>query len=179
MDGRLELTMGTFSKVFATTGGFIAGSKDLVDTLRFFSRPYMFSASLAIPVVASVIAGIDFLAAHPERPQGLRDNVDYLSKSLRELGFRVDQQTAIIPIVLPEAVSVAEVVAALYVDGVFVNGVEFPAVPRNQGRLRLSVMATLTKDHLDMCVEKIERAARRFAFHPDQVGSPDQGGVAC
>ena len=69
MEGRLELTMGTFSKVFATTGGFIAGSKDLVDTLRFFSRSYMFSASLAIPVVASVIAGIDFLAAHPGAAQ--------------------------------------------------------------------------------------------------------------
>jgi glycine C-acetyltransferase len=178
MEGRLELTMGTFSKVFATTGGFIAGSKDLVDTLRFFSRPYMFSASLAIPVVASVIAGIDFLTAHPERPRKLRDNVEYLSNSLRQKGFRVNPETAIIPILLPGAVSVAEVVAALYADGVFVNGVEFPAVPRNQGRLRLSVMATLTKDHLDMCVETIERAAHRFAFHPDQVGGPDHRGVA-
>ena len=179
MEGRLELTMGTFSKVFAANGGFIAGSKDLVDTLRFFSRSYMFSASLAIPVVASVIAGIDFLSAHPERPRRLRDNVEYLSKSLREIGFQVNPQTAIIPIVLPEPVSVAEVVAALYVDGVFVNGVEFPAVPRNQGRLRLSVMATLTKDHLDSCVEKIERAAHRFGFHPDRVGGQDHRGVAC
>ena len=65
MADQVELTMGTFSKVFASTGGFVAGTKDLVDTLRFFSRSYMFSASLAIPVVASVIAGIDFIAAHP------------------------------------------------------------------------------------------------------------------
>ena len=179
MADEVELTMGTFSKVFATTGGFVAGTKDLVDTLRFFSRSYMFSASLAIPVVASVIAGIDFIANHPERPRQLHDNVAYLANTLCEIGFQVDPQTAIIPIVLPEGVSVAEVVAALYVEGVFVNGVEFPAVPRDQGRLRLSVMATLTKEHLDMCAERIERVARRFAFHPDQVGHPAHGGTPC
>ena len=179
MEGGAEVTMGTFSKVFATTGGFIAGSKDLVDTLRFFSRPYMFSASLAIPVVASVIAGIDYIAAHPERPRRLRDNVEYLSTALRKIGFRVQPQTAIIPIMLPEAVSVAEVVAALYADGVFVNGVEFPAVPRDQSRLRLSVMATLTTEHLDVCAEKIARAAIRFGFHPDQVATQDQVGAPC
>lgn len=175
MEGRIELTMGTFSKVFASTGGFIAGSRDLVDTLRFFARSYMFSASPAIPVVASVIAGIEFLQAHPERVRALRDNVEYLSKSLRDIGFRVSPETAVIPIGLPETVSVAEVVAGLYADGVFVNGVEFPAVPRNQGRIRLSVMATLTREHLDVCVEKIERAAHRFGFHPDRVAG--QGGV--
>lgn len=175
MEGSAEVTMGTFSKVFATTGGFIAGSKDLVDTLRFFSRPYMFSASLAIPVAASVIAGIDYIAAHPERLQRLRDNVEYLSTSLRSIGFRVQSQSAIIPIMLPEAVSVAEVVAALYADGIFANGIEFPAVPRDQGRLRLSVMATLTTEHLDVCVEKIARTARRFGFHPDQLASQDPG----
>ena len=179
MADEVELTMGTFSKVFATTGGFVAGTKDLVDTLRFFSRSYVFSASLAIPVVASVIAGIDFIANHPERPRQLHDNVAYLANTLCEIGFQVDPQTAIIPIVLPEGVSVAEVVAALYVEGVFVNGVEFPAVPRDQGRLRLSVMATLTKEHLDMCAERIERVARRFAFHPDQVGHPAHGGTPC
>jgi glycine C-acetyltransferase len=179
MEGSAEVTMGTFSKVFATTGGFIAGSKDLVDTLRFFSRPYMFSASLAIPVVASVIAGIDYMAAHPERPRRLRDNVEYLSTALRKIGFRVQPQTAIIPIMMPEAVSVAEVVAALYADGVFVNGVEFPAVPRDQSRLRLSVMATLTTEHLDVCVQKIARVARRFGFHPDQVASQDRVGARC
>ena len=179
MEGSAEVTMGTFSKVFATTGGFIAGSKDLVDTLRFFSRPYMFSASLAIPAVAAVIAGIDYMAAHPERPRRLRDNVEYLSTALREIGFRVQPQTAIIPIVLPEAVSVAEVVAALYADGVFVNGVEFPAVPRDQSRLRLSVMATLTTEHLDVCAEKIAGVARRFGFHPDQVAGQDRVGARC
>jgi glycine C-acetyltransferase len=168
MDGQIDLTMGSFSKVFAGTGGFICGSTALVDTLRFFARSYMFSASLAIPIVAAVIAGIDFLETHPERPRQLRANVEYLVRSLRAAGFRVHPQTAIVPIMLPGSVSVAEVVAALYREGVFVNGVEYPAVPSDAGRLRLSVMATLTTEHLDTCVAAIERVARRFGFHPDQ-----------
>lgn len=169
MEGRIELFMGTFSKAFASTGGFVTGTRDLVDTLRFFARSYMFSASPAIPVVASALAAIDFLAAHPERIAQLGDNVSYLSKALLAKGFRVDPQTAIIPIMVPESVPVADVVAALYADGVFVNGVEFPAVARNQGRLRLSVMATLTRAQLDFCAECIDGVARRFGFHPEQV----------
>jgi len=174
IDGRVDVTMGSFSKVFASTGGFLCGSGALVDTLRFFARSYMFSASLAIPIVAAVIAGIDYLEAHPERPRQLRTNVEYFAASLRAVGFRIEPQTAIIPIMVPESVSVAEVVAALYRDGVFVNGIEYPAVPSNQGRLRISVMATLTTEHIDTCVAAIERVAGRFGFHPDQ-----RDGVRC
>lgn len=171
MPDEVDLNMGTFSKVFATTGGFVAGSEALIDTLRFFARSHMFSASLAIPVVAAVIAGMDFLAANPERREQLHRNVVHLSAALRDIGFSVNPDSAIIPIMLPETVSVAEAVAALYADGLFVNGVEFPAVPRDQGRLRLSVMATLTTSQLDECADKIERVARRLGFHPDH-GAP-------
>ncbi|WP_280294967.1 aminotransferase class I/II-fold pyridoxal phosphate-dependent enzyme [Nocardia abscessus] len=168
--GAVELTMGTFSKVFAGTGGFVAGSRDLVDTLRFFARSYMFSAALAPSVVAAVLAGIDFLAAHPERVARLHDNVGYFVRGLRAMGFAVDPQTAIIPLLVPQRLAVADVVAALHREGVFVNGVEFPAVPRDQQRLRISMMATLTRDHLDHALDRIDVVARRFGFHPEQEG---------
>ncbi|MGY5308878.1 aminotransferase class I/II-fold pyridoxal phosphate-dependent enzyme [Nocardia gipuzkoensis] len=168
--GAVELTMGTFSKVFAGTGGFVAGSRDLVDTLRFFARSYMFSAALAPSVVAAVLAGIDFLAAHPERVARLHDNVGYFVRGLRAMGFAVDPQTAIIPLLVPQRLAVADVVTALHREGVFVNGVEFPAVPRDQQRLRISMMATLTRDHLDHALDRIDVVARRFGFHPEQEG---------
>ncbi|MEU2040364.1 aminotransferase class I/II-fold pyridoxal phosphate-dependent enzyme [Nocardia niwae] len=168
--GSVELTMGTFSKVFAGTGGFVAGSRDLVDTLRFFARSYMFSAALAPSVVAAVLAGIDFLGAHPERVARLHDNVDYFVRGLRAMGFAVDPQTAIIPLLVPQRLAVADVVTALHREGVFVNGVEFPAVPRDQQRLRISMMATLTRDHLDRALDRIDTVARRFGFHPEQEG---------
>ncbi|MGW4770883.1 aminotransferase class I/II-fold pyridoxal phosphate-dependent enzyme [Nocardia sp. NPDC004278] len=175
--GSVELYMGTFSKVFATTGGFVAGSKDLVDTLRFFARSYMFSASLAPAVVASVLAAIDFIDAHPERIRQLHDNVDYFVRELRRMGFAVDPQTAIIPILVPQHLAVAEVVAALHAEGVFVNGVEFPAVPREQQRLRVSMMATLSREQLDFALTKISTVARRFGFHPEQIGTTEYEGI--
>ncbi|MFR9751478.1 aminotransferase class I/II-fold pyridoxal phosphate-dependent enzyme [Nocardia sp. 004] len=168
--GSVELSMGTFSKSFASTGGFVAGSKDLVDTLRFFARSYMFSAALTPPVVASVLAGIDFMDEHPERVRQLHDNVAYFVKGLRAMGFAVDPQTAIIPILVPQRIAVADVVTALHREGVFVNGVEFPAVPRDQQRLRISMMATLTREHLDRALDRIDTVARRFGFHPEQEG---------
>ncbi len=169
--GEVEIAMGTFSKVFATTGGFVAGSQGFVDSLRFLARSYMFSASLAPSVVASVIAGIDFIETHPERIAKLHDNVAYFVNSLRHIGFAIEAPTAIVPIALPADVEVIEVVAALHREGVFVNGVEFPAVPRDKQRIRVSMMATLTRAQLDIAVEKITAVARRFGFHPDQVGT--------
>ncbi|WP_282778533.1 pyridoxal phosphate-dependent aminotransferase family protein [Nocardia sp. CC201C] len=171
LDGGVDIAMGTFSKVFATTGGFVAGSRALVDSLRFFARSYMFSASLSPAVVASVLAGIDFIEAHPERVAALHANTAYFAAALRRRGFAVDPVTAIVPVILPATVPVAEVVAALHRAGVFVNGVEFPAVPRDLQRLRISMMATLSTEHLDVAVDRIDAVARRFGFHPDQIGA--------
>ncbi|MGL5441157.1 MAG: aminotransferase class I/II-fold pyridoxal phosphate-dependent enzyme, partial [[Mycobacterium] stephanolepidis] len=119
----------------------------------------------------SVIAGIDFMEAHPERVAKLHDNVAYFVNSLRHIGFAIEAPTAIVPIALPAAVEVMEVVAALHREGVFVNGVEFPAVPRDKQRIRVSMMATLTRAQLDIAVEKITAVAHRFGFHPNQVGT--------
>ncbi|MEV0251085.1 pyridoxal phosphate-dependent aminotransferase family protein [Nocardia sp. NPDC050712] len=168
LEGRVEVAMGTFSKVFATTGGFVAGTKDMVDYLRFFARSYMFSAALSPAVVASVLASLDFIEAHPERVAALHDNVGYFCRALRARGFDVRPETAIIPILLPPDVAVAEVVSALDAAGVFVNGVEFPAVPRDQQRIRISMMATLTRAQLDLAVDRIDTVAKSFGFHPEQ-----------
>ncbi|WP_445162315.1 aminotransferase class I/II-fold pyridoxal phosphate-dependent enzyme [Mycobacterium sp. Dal123C01] len=174
MKDGVDIAMGTFSKVFATAGGFVAGSRDVVDWLRFFARPYMFSASLPPATVASVLASIDFINAHPERLGALSDNTEYFTAALRSEGFTVKPGTSIIPLILPTFVPIADVVAALHDAGVFVNGIEFPAVPRELQRLRFSMMATLSRQQLDFAVSAVADVARRFGFHPQQDRSSTQ-----
>ncbi|MBI4508020.1 MAG: aminotransferase class I/II-fold pyridoxal phosphate-dependent enzyme [Deltaproteobacteria bacterium] len=166
MEGQVDIVMGTFSKIFAVTGGFIAGSRELVDYLRFFSRSYMFSASLPPPVVASVLAGLEFLQAHPERVKQLHENVAYLVAGLRSIGYEINCETAIIPVFVPPSINIRRVVSRLHEEGVFVNGVEYPAVPKARQRLRLSVMATFTRKDLDFALDKLERVGREFGMLP-------------
>jgi 7-keto-8-aminopelargonate synthetase-like enzyme len=164
MAGQIDIVMGTFSKIFAVTGGFVAGKRDVINYLRLLSRPYMFSASLPPPVVAAVLGGLDFLQDHPERVQQLHDNVAYLVKGLREAGFEINVQTAIIPIQVPASINLHHVIGRLFEEGIFVNGVEYPAVPRDRQRIRMSAMATLTRADLDYVVEKTAAVGRELGF---------------
>ena len=166
MAGQIDIVMGTFSKIFAVTGGFVAGKRDVINYLRVLSRPYMFSASLPPPVVASVLAGLEFLQEHPERVQQLHDNVAYLVNGLRAVGFEIDVQTAIIPIQVPASINLHTVIGRLFEEGIFVNGVEYPAVPRDRQRIRMSAMATLTRADLDYVVEKTAAVGRELGFLP-------------
>ena len=145
----VPLTMGTFSKAFAGTGGFIAGPKPVVDYLRFFARTYMFSASLPPVAIATVHAGLDLLEREPERLRGLHDNVAYAAARLRAAGFEVHPQAAIIPLLAPPGMDLRRAAKAFHRRGLFVNAVEYPAVPRHQQRFRVSVMATHTRADLD------------------------------
>jgi|SRR5579859_6762190 len=164
MEGEIDLVMGTFSKVFAVTGAFVAGSRPMIDYLRFFARSYMFSASLPPPVVASVLAGIDFIEQHPERVARLHENVRYLAGGLRAVGFDVEAVTGIIPIFVPAAIRIPEVVSRLHQEGLFVNGIEYPAVPKDRQRIRLSVMATMEHRDLDFAVDKLAKVGRQMGF---------------
>jgi len=162
--GSVDLVMGTFSKTFAVTGAYVAGRRDLVDYLRFFARSYMFSASLPPPMIAAVLAGIEFMKAHPERVAQLHDNVAYLVAGLRAQGFSIEQTTAIVPIFVPQHIRMPQVINRLHEEGLFVNGIEYPAVPKDRQRLRLSVMATMTRADLDFAIDKLSKVGREMGF---------------
>jgi glycine C-acetyltransferase len=164
MDGQIDIVMGTFSKIFAVTGGFVAAKRDVINYMRLLSRPYMFSASLPPGVVGSVLAGLDFLRDHPERVKQLHENVHYLVKGLQAAGFEIDVQSAIIPIPVPAPIDLHRVINRLFEEGIFVNGVEYPAVPRDRHRIRMSVMATLTRADLDYVIDKTAAVGREFGF---------------
>jgi len=143
----------------------------MIYSLRFCARSYMFSASLPPPVVASVLAGIEFIEAHPERVAQLHENVRYLATGLRTVGFDVEAVTGIIPIFVPDGIRIPQVVSRLHEEGLFVNGIEYPAVPKDRQRIRLSVMATMQRRDLDFAVDKLAKVGREMGF----LGAPRLG----
>lgn len=164
IEGLIDIVMGTFSKTFAVSGGFVAGTREMVDYLRWFARSYMFSAAITPPVAASVLAGIEFLEEHPERIRKLHDNVAHFVGGLRAMGFDVTCETAIVVVPVPPHVNIRTLVSRLHQEGVFVNGISYPAVPRNRQRLRISMMATFETEELDEALAAMERVAREFGM---------------
>ena len=154
----VDLVMGTFSKALAATGAFVAARKEIVDYLRFFSRPYTFSASMPPPAVAMVHAGLDLIEREPQRRQRLHDNVRALVDALGSVGIRTASASAIVPVHVPGPIR--PVSARLHEAGVFVNAIEYPAVPMGQDRFRVSVMSEHTADDIDRLVRAFVDAYR-------------------
>lgn len=164
LKGRVDINMGTFSKSFGTTGGFVAASRDVVTYLRFFARSYMFSAHLPPPVVAAVLAGLDVVEREPALLAALHENARYLEEGLRALGFRVRREAAILPIPVPVSIDIRRLATRFHEEGIFLNSVEYPAVPRDAQRLRVSVMAIHSKADLDRALEVFEKLCKEFGW---------------
>ncbi len=164
MDSEIDIHMGTFSKSFGVTGGYVAGQKEMIDALRLCARSYMFSASLPPSIVAGVHAGYEFIDRHPERLTQLHDNVQYMVKGLRSMGYSIEVETAIIPILIPEQIQMSTVIKRFHEEGVFINGVEYPAVERDKQRLRISMMATLTKQDLNYALGVFKKLGNEFGI---------------
>lgn len=155
-EGDIDISMGTFSKVFATCGGFVTASKALVEYIRYYARPYMFSASLPPPVLATVLGGLEVLENEPWLRAQLLSNVDYAIARLRQFGFYAIPKAAIITLSLPKAMDIRRAAWMLHEKGMFVNSVEYPAVPVKRQRFRISLMATHTKEDIDRLVTALE-----------------------
>jgi glycine C-acetyltransferase len=156
LEGAIDIVMGTFSKTFTVTGGFVAASKSIVNYLRFFARSYMFSASLPPAAIATVIAGLDVIEQEPELLARLRENVRMASAGLNELGFDCSPQAAIIPLRVPAGMNIRQAGYEFHKRGIFINSVEYPAVPVSQQRFRISLMATHTRADIDRLLTAVE-----------------------
>jgi len=169
VESRVPITMGTFSKAFSVTGAFVAGSRDVINYLRFFARSYMFSASLPPPVVATVLAGLEVMEREPERLETLRENVRYATEGLRRLGFTMNPEAAIIPILVPTSIDIRKASRKFHERGIFINSVEYPAVPVSQQRFRVSMMATHTKDDIDRLLTAVKEVWAECATAADET----------
>jgi glycine C-acetyltransferase len=156
VEGEVDITVGTFSKTLAVTGGFVAGSKPIIDYLRYFARSYMFSASLPPMVIAAVHAGLDVMEREPALLRTLRENTRYAAQGFRSLGFDVKGDSPIIALKVPVAMNIRHAGQEFHRRGIFVNSIEYPAVPVSQQRFRVSMMAVHTRADIDALLAAVK-----------------------
>jgi 8-amino-7-oxononanoate synthase len=158
----VDLTMGTFSKSFASLGGYVVGDEDVIDYIRHFARSFIFSASLPAPMVMAAMASLDIMENEPEHIERLWENAHFMMKSYRELGFDIGAtQTPIIPIIVRDDDKCFRFWKELYEGGVYTNPVIAPAVPEGHALLRTSYMATHTRDQLERALGVFEKAGKK------------------
>lgn len=163
MPGAADVISGTFSKFAGAVGGFTAASRDVVDYLRHYSSPFVFSASIPPMVVAAVRASFELLKTEPEWHQRLWDNVRYMLEGLGALGFDTgNSSTPVIPVMVRDTQKVLQMNRTLLDRGVYASPVVHPGVPLKMERIRLGVMATHTRDHLDRALEIFGEVGREF-----------------
>jgi 8-amino-7-oxononanoate synthase len=158
LTGDVDIIMGTFSKSFASIGGFVAGDHKILDTLKHTARSHIFSASLPPASVAAVLAAIRIIDEEPERRMNLIKNAGFLAEGLKDLGYRTSYHgSAIIPVYCGNELLALSAFHKLLEEGVFVNPVTSPAVPKNQEMLRVSVMATHDESMILRALEVFKR----------------------
>ena len=158
---RTDLIMGTFSKSLASIGGFIASDKATINFLMHNSRTLMFSASIAPPAAASVIAALDVIKEEPERIQRLWEMTHYTIQHLKDAGFDLGvTQTPIIPLMVRDNMKTFQFTKELLNEGVFVNPVLSPAVAENSTLIRFNLMATHTYSQIDYAIDKLSKIGK-------------------
>lgn len=154
---QVDLVVGTLSKSLASIGGFVAGDRKIIDTLRHTARSHLFSASLPPASVAAAITALEIIEKEPGRRRRLLANARFLAAGLRRLGYRVaDHGNAILPVACGNELLALAAYHELLEHGVFVNPVTHPAVPKGEELLRISLMATHTTEMLQRALEAFE-----------------------
>jgi 8-amino-7-oxononanoate synthase len=157
----VDLIMGTFSKSFASIGGFIAGDEATIHWIQHFSRSLIFSASLPAPNVAAVLAALEVMKSEPERVERVNAIGERMRQRYQELGFDIgNSQTPIIPIIIGDQMKNMITWKALFEAGVYTNVALPPAVPEGKSLLRTSYMATHTDEQLDRVLEIFEKVGK-------------------
>jgi 8-amino-7-oxononanoate synthase len=161
----VDLIMGTFSKSFASLGGFIAADKEVINFIKHNSRTLIFSASMTPSSAAAVLASIEIMENEPERIKHLWDMTHYALKGFKDAGFEIGKsETPIIPLFIRDDIKALQLTRILLEDGVFVNPVVSPAVPKEDSLIRYSLMATHTKEQVEVSIDKITRAAKSLGI---------------
>lgn len=154
----VDLIMGTFSKSFASLGGFIACDKEITNYLRHHSRSYIFTASITPASTAAVNAALDIMESEPERQEALWSVTNYALDGFKNMGCEIGHtETPIIPLYIRDNNLTFLITHELFEEGIFVNPVVSPAVAPNDTLIRFSLMATHTHEQVDVALEKIHK----------------------
>ncbi len=165
LHGRVEIQVGTLSKAIGVLGGYVCGSRDLIDFLYHRARPFLFSTSHPPSVPASCLAAFDILENEPERIEALWSNTRHFQGALHAAGFDTgNSETPITPIFVGEAKTAHAFSRELFENGLFATSIGFPTVPEGKARIRAIVTATHTVESLDRAVEILSGVAKRMGI---------------
>jgi 8-amino-7-oxononanoate synthase len=158
-----DMTMGTFSKTFASLGGFVVGDRTVINYLKHNAPALIFSASPTPASVASALAALNILEAEPELVDKLMANARFVRNGLRSMGFRTSEhESAVVPVIIGDNDLVLKMWRALFDAGVFVNAFVRPGVPPGLEMLRTSYMATHEQRHLDQILDVFKKVGKQF-----------------
>lgn len=166
--GRVDIQVGTLSKAIGVLGGYVCGTRDLIDYLYHRARPFLFSTSHPPSVAAACIAAFDVLEQEPERMEKLWENTRFWKKELGLLGFDIGgkttpaSETPITPIIIGDGARTMEFSRQLFQESVLGTGIVFPTVPEGKARVRTIVTATHTRDELEQALEVLKVVGRRM-----------------
>ncbi len=166
--GRVDIQVGTLSKAIGALGGYVCGSKDLIDFLYHRARPFLFSTSHPPSVAATCIAAFDVLENEPERMEKLWENTRFWKKELGLLGFNIGgkttpaSETPITPIIIGDGKLTMDFSRELFNEGVLATGIAFPTVAEGKARIRTIVTATHTQEELKQALEVLSKVGKRM-----------------
>ena len=165
LHGRVDVQVGTLSKAIGVLGGYVCGSKDLIEFLYHRARPFLFSTSHPPAVAAACLAAFDILEEEPDRIERLWENTRYFKSVLKNAGFDTgDSETPITPILVGEAKTAHAFSAALFENGLMATGIGFPTVPEGKARVRTIVTATHTRELLDRAADILTRVGKQMGI---------------
>ena len=163
VEKEIDLIVGTFSKSLASIGGFVAGDKSVMNFIRHFGRPMIFSASLAPSCAAAASAALDVLMEQPELSERVRKNTQYMKKNLDAMGYKTaNADAAIVPVIIGDSLKTFCLWKDLLDAGVYTNPVLYPAVARGREMLRTSYLATHNQDHLNRALEVFRTVGKSY-----------------
>lgn len=165
LENGVDLTMGTFSKTFASLGGFVAGKERVINFLKHHSAALIFSASPTPAAVAAALAALEILEEEPWRVEKLISNANKVRKELSDAGFKIiDGRTAIVPVIVGDDALAFTMWRKLYDAGVFVNVFISPGVPQGRQMMRTSYMSTHEDEHLDFIISTFKKVGKEIGL---------------
>jgi glycine C-acetyltransferase len=165
MHGRVDIQVGTLSKAFGALGGYVAGSRALIEFLYHRARPFLFSTSHPPAVAAACIAAIDVLLEEPQIIDRLWENTRFFKAGLESLGFNTGvSESPITPVIVGDAALAMALSDRLFEKGVFAQGIGFPTVARDKARVRTIVMASHTRSDLEQALEVFAAVGRELGI---------------
>jgi glycine C-acetyltransferase len=165
MHGRVDIQVGTLSKAMGALGGYVAGSRPLIEFLYHRARPFLFSTSHPPGVAATCLAALDVLVEEPEIMERLWDNTRFFKAGLVRLGFNTGlSESPITPVIAGDSAKANRLSDRLFEEGVFAQAIGYPTVAKDKARVRTIVTATHTREDLQYALDAFERVGRELGL---------------